>query len=323
MNKPIESVSGNLTIRQLEVFAMASRSPTFSEAAKRLGISQPSLSNTIAKIEHQLGLSLFDRTTRTLAMTPQGERLAVVAEDLVRNFQASLSNIHQAASVSRGRMSMAVIPSVAASVTSQALNLFFKTYPDFDVALHDITGEKGLAWVLDRVVDFGIIAKPPAASELHIETVYYDDFQIICRKDSKLAKKKILSWQDIAATPIILAGHGAIRRDVETAWLQADMTIRPRFEVEQIMTAIAMVSAGMGITILPSLYRPTIRNEDLVSVPGHFHIQREIVFVRRADRALSKPVQHMMEYFRQALADFESDNSDARKPSSKSKAKKD
>ena len=79
----------------------------------------------------------------------------------------------------------------------------------------------------------------------------------------------------------------------------------------------------MGITILPSLYRPTIRNEDLVSVPGHFHIQREIVFVRRADRALSKPVQHMLEYFRQALADFESDNSDARKPSSKSKAKKD
>jgi LysR family carnitine catabolism transcriptional activator len=55
MTKQPATGSANLTVRQLEVFAMASRSPSFSEAAKRLGISQPSLSAPVAKIEQQLG----------------------------------------------------------------------------------------------------------------------------------------------------------------------------------------------------------------------------------------------------------------------------
>lgn len=304
MIEPVASVSGNLTIRQLEVFAMASRSPTFSEAAKRLGISQPALSNMIAKIEQHLGLRLFDRTTRTLVMTPQGERLAVVAEDLVRNFEASLSNIREAATVSRGRMSMALIPSVAAAIAPRALNKFFLTYPEFEVSLHDIIGSQGLAWVLDRVVDFSIIARPAAASELHIESVYEEDFHVICHKDSPLASRKALAWRDIASVPLILAGSGAIRRDVEAAWLKADTVIRPRFEVEHIMTALSMVAAGLGVTILPSLYRAGLAHDELVAIPGRFHIQREIAVVRRADRSLPAPVKYMMDCFAEAFGEF-------------------
>lgn len=305
----VEAFSGNLTIRQLEVFAMASRSPTFSEGAKRLGISQPSLSNTIAKIEQHLGLRLFDRTTRTLSLTPQGERLAIVADDLVRTFQASLSNIHEAASGSRGRMSMAVIPSVGGSVTAHALNLFYATYPDFDVSVHDISGAQGMAWVLDRVVDFGIIAKPANDSELNTELVHRDDVQVVCRRDNPLASHKVVSWKDVAASPIILAGSGVIRRDIETAWLTAGMAIRPRFEVEQIMTALSMVSAGLGITILPGLFRPTILHQELLSLPSRFQINRDIVIIRRADRGLSEPLGHMLDCFRQSFASYDANAS--------------
>lgn len=296
-------VSGNLTIRQLEVFAMASRSPTFSEAAKRLGISQPSLSNTVAKIEEQLGLRLFDRTTRSMVLTPQGERLAVVADELVRNFQSSLSHIRDAAVVERGRLSMAVIPSVAASVGPGALLDFFGSYPEFDVGYHDVSGEKALAWVLDRVVDFAIIATPPASSELHIEPVFQDRFEIICRNDHPLAGRKRLAWSDIADAPVVLTGSGAIRRDIENAWLKANVAIRPRFEIEQIATGLALVEAGLGVAILPGLCKPAGTNDALVAVPmGPLRIEREIAIVRRADRALSKPVQHMLDCLQRAFA---------------------
>ncbi len=301
-----EPVSGNLTIRQLEVFAMASRSPTFSEAAKRLGISQPSLSSTVAKIEEQLGLRLFDRTTRTLVLTVQGERLAVVAEELVRNFQASVKNIHDAASVSRGRMSMAVIPSVAASVVPGVLNTFFTTYPEFDVAVHDVSGEKALAWVLDRVVDFAIMATPASHAELLIEPVYADDFVVICHKTSPLAGKRNVDWSDLADVPVVLTGGGAIQRDIELAWLKANVAIQPRFEIEQIMTGIALVAAGLGVSILPGLCRPAISNQELITVPmrSAARIQRELSIVRRSDRSLAKPVQHMFTCLQQAFDQF-------------------
>jgi DNA-binding transcriptional LysR family regulator len=299
-------VSGNLTIRQLEVFVMASRSPTFSEAAKRLKISQPALSNTVAKIEDQLGLRLFDRTTRSLVLTAQGERLAVVAEELVRNFQASLKQIHAGASATRGRLSMAVIPSVAASIGSAVLNEFFKDYPKFDVALHDVSGEKALLWVLERAVDFAVVATPPASSELHIEPVYQDDFLVFCHKDDPLAAKRSVGWEDLAGVSLVLTGSGAIRRDVEDAWLKAGVKITPRFEVEQIMTALDLVSGRLGVSILPGMCRPRLVNQELVALPmrGAGRIQREISFVRRSDRSLTKPVQHMMECFQRAFASF-------------------
>lgn len=302
----IEPVSGNLTIRQLEVFAMASRSPTFSEAAKRLGISQPSLSSTVAKIEDQLGLRLFDRTTRTLVLTVQGERLAVVADELVRNFQASVKNIHDAASISRGRMSLAVIPSVAAAVVPGVLNNFFGAYPEFDVAVHDVSGEKALAWVLDRVVDFAIMATPSSHAELLIEPVYADDFVVICHKDSPLAAKRSVDWADLATVPVVLTGGGAIQRDIETAWLKANIAIQPRFQIEQIMTGIALVAAGLGVSILPGLCRPEISNQELRTIPMHspVRIRRELSIVRRSDRALSKPVQHMFACLQQAFEQF-------------------
>ncbi|MES2262623.1 MAG: LysR family transcriptional regulator [Pseudomonadota bacterium] len=298
-------MSANLTIRQLEVFAMASRSPTFSEAAKRLGISQPSLSSTVAKIEDQLGLRLFDRTTRTMVLTSQGERLAVVADELVRNFRASLKNIQDVANVSRGRLSMAVIPSVAASIGPRVLKEFFASYPEFDVALHDVTGEKALAWVLDRVVDFAVIATPASHSELHVEPVYDDDFQIICHKDSPLASKRSVTWNDLASVPIVLTGGGAIRRDIENAWLQAKVAIQPRFEIEQIMTGLALVSADLGVAILPGMCRPAA-SDDLVAVPmrSSVRIQRSLAIVRRSDRSLTKPVQHMFDCFQRAFEAF-------------------
>lgn len=297
-----DSVSGSLTIRQLEVFAMASQCTTFSEAAKRLGISQPSLSNTVAKIESQLGLRLFDRTTRSLVLTPQGERLAVVADELVRNFQASLQNIHQKALVSRGRLSMAIIPSVAAAVGPGALNAFHKAYPKFDVAFHDVSGEKGLAWVLDRVVDFAVMATPAAASELHIEPVLTDQFHLYCRKDHPLAGKRSVTWKDLESVAVILAGAGAIRRDVESAWARDNVHIEPRFKLEQLMTGLALVEGGLGVAILPALCAAQGMYPNLVALPlGRHRIEREIAIVRRADRALSEPVRHMLDCFRRAL----------------------
>jgi LysR family carnitine catabolism transcriptional activator len=302
-----ETVSSSLTIRQLEVFAMASRCTSFSEAAKRLGISQPSLSATIAKMERQLGLSLFDRSSRSLRLSPQGERLAVVADDLVRNFEHAMRGIGDVASTRRGSTSLAVVPSVAAGLAAQALLLFYKDYPDFHVTLHDIQGAQAAAWVVDRVVDFGIVARPSEPGDLLMEHLLHDPFVVVCRPDSPLAGRKSIGWGDLAEVPLILGGIGRLRRDVENGWLQAGLTLRPRFAVEQIRTALSLVDAGLGVTLLPRLHQQEARQAGLAVIPARMPLSRELVMVRRADRVLPAPVEHLMDCFRRAAAGLATD----------------
>jgi LysR family transcriptional regulator, carnitine catabolism transcriptional activator len=299
-------ISGNLTIRQLEVFAVASRYPTFSEAAKHLEISQPTLSNMIAKVEELLGLSLFDRTTRTLALTAEGERLAHVAQELVRDFQASLRSIHDTARLRHGRLSMAVLPSVAASIAPAAIKIFLKTYPDFDIALHDTARQEGLLWVLDRVVDFGILTGAPNLSELRSETIFVDHFQVVVPKGSPLAARTSLSWADVETQRLILTGTQQIRNDVEANAAKSGVSVAPRFEVQNIMTGLSLVAAGLGVTVLPKLYLPEIVGGNIKALQlDATDFSRNIELIHRSDRVLPEPVGHMMNCFREVFAKFE------------------
>lgn len=297
----------NLTIRQLEVFAMASRCASFSAAARRLGISQPSLSATVAKIEQQLGLSLFDRSSRTLRLTVQGERLAVVADDLVRNFEHAMRGIGDAASIHRGSTSLAVVPSVASGLAAQALTLFYRDYPDFQVSLHDIPSARAAAWVQDRVVDFGVAARPTEPTNLVTESLLHDPFVVVCRPDNALAARKSVGWGDLADVPLILGGTGRLQRDVEHAALEAGVTLHPRFVVEQIRTALALVGAGLGVTLVPRLHRDEALQAGLAALPTRMPLARELVIVRRADRVLSAPVEHLIGCFRAAALSVAAD----------------
>lgn len=291
-------VMANLTIRQLEVFAMASRCASFSEAARRLAISQPSLSATVAKIERQLGLALFDRSSRTVRLTAHGKRLAVVADDLVRSFEHAMRGMADVADTRRGSASLAVVPSIAAGLAARALASFHRDYPDFQVTLHDVPGAQALGAVADRAVDFGIVARPAEPSGLEMETLLLDPFVVACRPDHPLAQRKSAGWGDIADTPLILGGIGRLRKDVETAWLQAGFALRPRFVVGQIRTALALAGAGLGVTLIPRLHQEEARQAGLAAVPARMALARELVIVRRPDRTLSAPAEHLIACFR-------------------------
>lgn len=305
MSERKSRVSGNLTIRQLEVFAVAARSSTFSEAAKRLDITQPTLSNMIAKVEEQLNLSLFDRTTRTMSLTAEGERLSIVAQDLVRNFQASLRGIHDTSRKRYGRLSMAVLPSIASSIAPAAISLFLQDYPDIDVALHDTSRQDGLVWVLDRVVDFGILTSAPKLSELRAEVIHNDPFAVFLPADDPHRGDGPLDWQQISERSVILTGTQQMRRDVEGQWSQAGASITPRFEVENIATGLALVAAGLGVTILPQIFQSQVLGAPIRSVPlAKTDFMRGIELVHRVDRNPSEPVAHMIACFRRAFAQY-------------------
>ena len=145
----------NLTHRQLEVLVAAADSESFSAAAQRLGISQPSLSESIRRIEREIGASLFERTTRSLKLTEDGRHAASVAREAVRDFKAALERLASRGAGRQGRIAVAALPSIACAVLPAAIQAFAREHPAVDIVLHDVQHERAVQMVTEGAVDLG------------------------------------------------------------------------------------------------------------------------------------------------------------------------
>lgn len=285
-----------LTFRQLEVFAATSRAPSFSEAAKRLGVAQPSVSAAVRKIESDLGVRLFDRTTRSLKLTPEGRALAAVAEDLVRDVETALESIGQRLGGRRGRIAIAALPSIAASLLPDVLRDFAHDFPGIEIGVWDVLHDRAVSMLHDGVVDFAVTTQPASFAGLRFETLGSDEFHLVCRPDHPLAGQGSISWRNLAKYPFVaMAPTTSVRRFTDAAFMDNGLVIQPRYEVEQVPSAAALVAAGLGITALPILAMALFDKSRLASRPLRAPaIRRSIGILTVEDRPLSLPARALI-----------------------------
>lgn len=296
-------MSINLTLRQLELFTATMREGSFTQAAEKLRISQPALSAAIRKIEAELGLALFDRTTRSVQPTADGRHLFAVAEDLLRNFKVAMQGVAERADGLHGRLTIAVLPSVAASILPRALMQLQRKYPGIDVAIRDVMHERAVTMVADGLADFAVTTRIAETAALAYDEIGADRIHLVCRDDHVLAKGKgALPWSALEGHAYVaMAGSTSVRRLADAVLLQADFALQPRFEVEQIASCIALVSAGLGVTALPALTFSMFASDRLTMRPlTGPTISRQIGFLRLKGRQLSVPAVALAEEIRGA-----------------------
>jgi LysR family transcriptional regulator, carnitine catabolism transcriptional activator len=295
----------NLSLRQLEIFAATMRAGSFTDAAAKLSISQPALSVAIRKIEAELGLTLFDRTTRSVTPTADGRHLAAVAEDLLRDFKVAMQGVATRADGLHGRLAIAVLPSIAASILPRALMALQAKYPGIDVAIRDVMHERAVTMVADGLADFAVTTRIAETAALAYDEIGADRIHLVCRNDHVLAKGKgPLPWSALEGHPYVaMAGSTSVRRLADAVLLQADFALQPRYEVEQIASAIALVSAGLGVTALPALTFSMFSSDRLTMRPlTGPALSRQIGFLQLKGRQLSAPAQALVAEIRSAYA---------------------
>ncbi|SNS99895.1 DNA-binding transcriptional regulator, LysR family [Noviherbaspirillum humi] len=288
-------MSANISTRLLYAFVALAELRHFTRAAERCHASQSAFSVMIQKLEATVGARLFERDTRNVTLTPEGELFAEVARSLIGEIESAFDDMADYVARRRGRVAIAALPSLSASGLPAVIAEYRRLHPGVAVALHDALSDQCLALLRQGKVDLVLCAPGADAAEFDARVLCSDPFYVVCRCDHALAGKRSLRLADLARQEIIhFAKTSSVRQHVDQLLRQVQ-TVHSGFEVEHLATVAGLVQQGLGISIVPELTLFQFRQLDLVAVPlrAQDHV-RPILVVRRRDRPLSLAAQSML-----------------------------
>ena len=254
----------NITIKQIRAFLAIAQVNSFAEACELLHISQPALSITIKKLEKTIGGQLFARSTRALALTPEGALFLPVAKRLLGDFDNALVELHESFSLKRGNLNFAAMPSFASTLLPKQLVTFNSRHPAIKVKVHDVIAEDAVEMVRAGKVEFAISFDPGTSDDLNFETLFTDKFIAAFPKGHPLEKVKNIQWQDLSNYPFItLQRPSSIRLLLDETLAKQNIFLDIVFESNQLATAVQMVANNLGISAIPSLYKQQLSTLNL------------------------------------------------------------
>ncbi|WP_059719295.1 LysR substrate-binding domain-containing protein [Burkholderia vietnamiensis] len=285
------------TLRQLQAFVLSYRFGALTRAAEHMFITQSAVSVLIQQLEEGLGVKLFDRTTRALRPTVAATDLLPTAERMLRDLNALKTGAKGISQRTRGHLSFAATPSVAAAILPRLLSEYQRRYPDIRVSMHDIPPDRLIDAVLGEEVEFSIGTVGTAPEGISLRPLLRDRLSVICTTDSSLAKKRAVRWSDVFPLRCITVRQGSGIRDlVESAARQLGISFDPAFEVAYMSSALAMASAGLGVALLPAALLDSFAYTNLVARPlTQPEITRDINLICHAQRTLSPAAEGFLE----------------------------
>ena len=290
------NASMNVSTRQLRAFMALAAEQHFTRAALQSHLSQPAFSALIRQLEATLGVRLFERTTRRVELTAEGEEFERSARRLLAEFDAALGGMRERAARERGRVSVALLPSLAADWLPQVLAGFRGAHPGIELEVADVLSEPCLEHVRSGRADFALAATRAETPELRAELFCSDDFHLVCPFGHPLARQRDLRPRDLAPFPFIhLSRTSSVRQYIDAA--THPQPLASVLEVDQLATVAGMVRAGLGISVVPALTLYQFRTPGIVIRPIRWPgLTRRIYLVRRRDRGLSVAAQGFYEW---------------------------
>lgn len=282
-----------MTVKQLRAFLAVAQSLSFAQACERLHLSQPALSLAIKSLEDSLGGPLLVRTTRSVALTPEGETLLPLARRLLADWDNTEELLRQHFTLQLGKVAIAAMPSFAANQLPLLLRAFRDRHPLVNVAVHDVINEQVLEMVRNHRVELGIGFEPEQAGELEFTELYADRFVAVLPADSPLARQAQVGWEQLLQGDFIaLQRPSALRLLLEESLARSGRTLTVAFESHQLVTVGRMVACGLGVSAIPSLCIRQMQELGAVCVPlDEPVVERRVGLLCHAGRKLSSAAQ--------------------------------
>ncbi|EFO30722.1 hydrogen peroxide-inducible activator [Roseibium sp. TrichSKD4] len=244
-----------LTIRQLHYFDALARTGHFGQAAEACAISQPALSMQIKELESLLGAPIFERSVKKLRLTPFGEEAVERARQILKSID-ELEDLARASSERLvGRLRIGVIPTIAPYLLPAVIQRLQKDHPGLDIHIRETITPTLLEELNNGKLDAAIVALP--VSEAGINEVPLIDENFVLVRPEADANKPIPNPDALREMRLLLLEEGHCFRDQALAFCNfRPGTSREVLDANSLATLVQMVSAGLGVTLIPEMAVP-------------------------------------------------------------------
>lgn len=243
------------TLSQLKTFIAVVDQGGFTAASRRLGLSQPAVSRTVATLERELGLPLFMRRRDGLALTEAGAVALTHAREAVRQLTLMRTEVAGLAGDITGTLSLASLPTATATLIAPQLRTFARRHPAVTIRLLEGSKEEILDWLDQGAAEAGVVSLP--SKGLDVAALGVQEMVAVVPADSRLAAKDIVTYADLAREPFVRGTGGCADVFMPIARRQG-IEFDLAFEAREIGATLEIVRAGLGVSILPSAGLPEL-----------------------------------------------------------------
>jgi DNA-binding transcriptional LysR family regulator len=289
----------NFNLNDLQAFRAVAELNSFRKAAESLHVSQPAFSRRIEKLEEALGVRLLDRTTRRVSLTSVGRDFDRKVQQLLDDLDHTLLGIRGVAATRMGEVTIACVPSTVYYFLSQVISRYHERYPKIRVKVFDASANEVLAAVSSGEADFGLNFVGGQEPDIEFKPLLEERFVAACRRDHPLAKKRRVTWAELAQYDYISVSKASGNRLLLDQALSG-VAGRPQsiYETQHVTTMLGLVEAGLGVAAVPSIAMPAADHPILVSVPlTDPVVSRKIGLIRRKGRTLTPAAQQLYAFF--------------------------
>lgn len=254
----------NATLKQLRYFEALARHGHFGRAAEACSISQPALSMQVKELEEALGATLVDRGPKHVQLTKFGEEVV----DRARGILRSVDELADLARASReqlvGRLRIGVIPTVAPYLLPAVIGTLAKTHPGLDIHVRETVTPKLIEALAEGRIDTAIVALPVSEPSL-VEVPLFAEAFVLVRPDQDDGAP-VPDAESLREMRLLLLEEGHCFRDQALSFCNLQSTPREMLDASSLSTLVQMVSAGIGVTLIPEMAVPVETRSASVSV---------------------------------------------------------
>ncbi|MEY2747865.1 MAG: hypothetical protein RL112_2907 [Planctomycetota bacterium] len=241
---------------------------SFSKAAQSCGVSQPTLSEAIRKLEATLKVPLVERGAKQVEPTAVGAEVAATARAILDGVASIGSIAERGAEPLSGALSLGVIPSLAPYLLPWLLPALRRRFPRLKLAFRELKTQELLAQLAAHEIDAGILALPVHEAGIARHPIFDEPFLLLVGADHPLAEKKSVKESDLEGERVLLLDEGHCLRDqaLEVCRRAGADATHEDFRATSLETLRHMVAAGMGVTLMPALAQKGVRT-NTVALP--------------------------------------------------------
>ena len=292
-----------MEIRQLEYFLEIAKDGNYTQAAKKLYVSQSSLSKSIKKLEAEIGQDLFGPKHKGFVLTYAGQRLFESAERIIREYESILSELQGLTGTSRGRVTIGIPPLICTCFFAPIIAGFRQLYPGVEISIVE-KGAKSIQDEVDReLLDVGIVILPVYEGRFDVTNLISDEMVLVVSTHHPLADRTEITYNDLRNEKFVIFNEEYVLYHQITANCR-DAGFEPYIWAVsgQWDYLIELAALQLGVTIMPKpIFKKELR-EDIRLIPiDHPMSGWHVIAITKKDRRKTSVTKRFIEYTKEHI----------------------